>query len=260
MKRYVWISILTILIAILVAGCSAQSNTPAGPVGPGPQDIQPGNNNPGNPGPGNPESVGPGPENPGPVGPGPGVQPGGPQNGGPQQVSPPQGGGGGVAPTNNPGGGAGPVSTPTVKSGGGGGSGTAPTTAPTSQSGYVDIGIDFIDFPLQKGSTTIRDIRVRFTNYGTKKWLKSEDPSSSGDLEFACSRNWTVGGKISTSSYSGSVPRDKIDDPGEEYDATPWWIDWTGVTAITISCHITKGPTYDSVSWNDSKQSQWTNE
>jgi hypothetical protein len=35
MKRYVWISILTLLIAILVAGCSAQSKTPAGTVGPG---------------------------------------------------------------------------------------------------------------------------------------------------------------------------------------------------------------------------------
>jgi hypothetical protein len=263
MKKIAWYSMIMILIAVLAAGCGQQPAPTAGPVGPGPGG-QPGDQGPVGPGPGGqpgdqgPVGPGPGgqPGDQGPVGPGPGVQPGGPQNGGPQQVSTPQGGGGGVAPTNNPGGGAGPVSTPTVKSGGGGGGGTAPTTAPTSQSGYVDIGIAYIYLEQKVLGEEMYDIGVAFENYGTKKWSKSDDPSSSGNLEFACSRNWTVGGKISTSSYSGSVPRDKIDDPGERYWAIPWWIDLTGVTAMTVSCHITKGPTYDSDSSNNQAKNQ----
>jgi hypothetical protein len=261
MKRKAWLMVLAILIVLLAAGCRQQP-TPAGPIGPGPggQPVDQGPVGPGPGGqPGDQEPVGPGPGgqpgDQGPVGPGPGGQPGGPQNGGPQQVSTPQGGGGGVTPTNNPGGGAGPVSTPTVKSGGGGS--TAPTASPKTNQGYVDIGITSIFLNMHLTEPALFDIDVLFQNQGTKKWSASDDPSSSGDLEFACSRNWTVGGKISTSSYSGSVPRDKIDDPGERYFAHPWWIDLTGVTAMTVSCHITKGPTYDSDSSNNQKQWQW---
>jgi hypothetical protein len=186
------------------------------------------------------------------------------------------GGGNGPAPANRPGGesspaatstvntggGGQPAATPTVKTGGGGGGGgTVPThtpaTAPTIANGDVDIGIYYIIIDQQPGSPNKYNINVFFRNYGSKKWSKSDDPSSSGDLEFSCSRSFTVDGKISTSTYDGSVPRDQIDDPEDEYFVTPWWIDMTGVTAITITCWITKGPTYDSNSSNNNKQYQW---
>ncbi len=167
------------------------------------------------------------------------------------------GGGGGPAPTNKPGGGGGPISTPTVKSGGGSGGGSGPANTPTTSQGYVDIRIYFGGFTSRAGSTNINNINVRVDNIGTTTWSKSDDPSSSGDLEFRCSRSFTVEGKISTSTYDGSVPRNQIDDPGEVYPVIPWWIDKTGVTAYTISCRITKGPTYDLNSSNNSFQVQW---
>jgi hypothetical protein len=261
MKRICWLSTIVILIALLASSCGAKTAPTAGPVGPGPQDIQPADNNPGGPGPGNPGPVGPGPENPGPGGLGPGNPgpgnpgPGNPGPGNPGPGGPTSGGPEPGAPT--PGGGGGPVSTPTVKSGGGG---SGPTKTPTVAQGYVDIGITTMLWLPQTGGTNPGnnvELMVIFENLGTKKWSKSEDPSSSGDLEIACSRNWTVGGKISTSSYSGSVPREQIDDPGESSAITPWWIDPTGVTAITVSCHITKGSTYDSDSSNNQEQGQW---
>jgi hypothetical protein len=228
MKRIAWCSFTFILAALLATGCGAKST----PV-------------PGGPGPGNPGPVGPGPGNPGPGNPGPGNPgPGGPEPSGP-----------------TPGGGSGPAVTPTVKSGGGGGGGggSAPTqtpkTAPTTASGNVDIGIEDIIFLANNRAGYYNcDINVLFRNNGTKTWSKSDDPSSSGDLEFRCSRSFTVGGKISTSTYDGSVPRNQIDDPGDNYTATPWWLDFEGVTAITVSCYISKGPTYDSDSSNDSFQ------
>jgi hypothetical protein len=164
------------------------------------------------------------------------------------------GGGNPPAPTQKSGGGPGPAATPTVKSGGGGG-GSGLTHTPTTSQGYVDIGIKKIW--LDNRQEEVYDVDVYFENYGTKKWSKSDDPSSSRDLEFSCSRSWTVEGKINTSTYNGSVPRDKIDDPGEVYyEAKPWYIDMYAVTQLTVSCHITKGPTHDSNSSNDTLQVQ----
>ncbi len=312
MKKTAWCSMMVILVALLAAGCGAQS-APAS--GPGLQNVQPTNNNYGGPGPGDS----------GPGGGQPGadvqidfgadsttLQPGQCTNlqwsvrggisvrldgqpvdpigqrqvcpnatttyrlevdaggrieardvtiqvsggGGPAATNKPSGGGG-PTPTNKTGGGGGPALTPTVKTGGGGG-GSGPTHTPITSQGYVDIGISAIsqdDNP--DVNPDLWSIEVWFKNFGTKKWSTSEDPSSSGDLEFRCSRSFTVGGNINTSTYNGSVPRDQIDNPGEFYRAVPWWIDVTGVTAMTVSCSISKGPTYDSDPSNNSLQEQW---